>query len=273
MSLEVEHDETKDEGSRGAGAPSPLQVDTVSTMSAFQHAKLIKDTTKSWDLFYKRNTTNFFKDRHWTDREFPELRPAGGEPCSKRLLELGCGVGNFIFPLVASNPELYIYGCDLSTRAIDFVKADPNYTEDRCKAFVCDITAVPLTNSIPPESLDLISALFVLSAITPGDMPHAISNLKSVLKPGGSVLVRDYGLNDAAMVRFKSTSLMQDRLYARQDGTFSYFFSTDFLRKLFEDAGDFECDTCEYVVKEVVNRKRELTMTRVFVQARFTRRL
>ena len=28
-----------------------------------------------WNDFYRHNTSNFFKDRHWTDREFEELKP------------------------------------------------------------------------------------------------------------------------------------------------------------------------------------------------------
>ncbi|KAI8916701.1 S-adenosyl-L-methionine-dependent methyltransferase [Powellomyces hirtus] len=239
------------------------------TMTAFQHDKLIKDTTRSWDLFYKRNTVNFFKDRHWTEREFPELRPTGGEPCSKRLLELGCGVGNFIYPMLESNPELYIYGCDLSKRAVDFVKADPKYTESRCKAFVCDITTNPLTDSIPPQSLDIVSALFCFSAIPPARMHLALNNIKLVLKPGGTLIIRDYGLYDAAQLRFKSTAKMDDRFYARGDGTFSYFFSTDALAALFNEDGGWECVANTYVFKEVTNKKRELTMDRVFVQARY----
>lgn len=40
----------------------------------FKQQKLEMDAQKNWDLFYKRNTTNFFKDRHWTTREFEELK-------------------------------------------------------------------------------------------------------------------------------------------------------------------------------------------------------
>lgn len=43
-------------------------------VSEFKQLKLEKEAQKNWDLFYKRNSTNFFKDRHWTTREFQELK-------------------------------------------------------------------------------------------------------------------------------------------------------------------------------------------------------
>lgn len=43
-------------------------------VSDFKQIKLEKEAQKNWDLFYKRNTTNFFKDRHWTTTEFEELK-------------------------------------------------------------------------------------------------------------------------------------------------------------------------------------------------------
>ena len=42
-------------------------------VSEFKQNKLEVEAQKNWDLFYKRNTTKFFKDRHWTTREFEEL--------------------------------------------------------------------------------------------------------------------------------------------------------------------------------------------------------
>ena len=49
-----------------------LQDDAV-PVSDFKKNKLEKDAQRNWDLFYKRNSTNFFKDRRWTSREFQEL--------------------------------------------------------------------------------------------------------------------------------------------------------------------------------------------------------
>lgn len=64
------------------------------------------------------------QDRHWITREFPELLHSlsvveGGRPV---LLETGCGVGNTMFPLLEENKDLFVYACDFSPRAVDFVK-------------------------------------------------------------------------------------------------------------------------------------------------------
>merc|ERR1712047_48080 len=87
-------------------------------VSDFKCAKLEKEALKNWDLFYKRNTTNFYKDRHWTTREFQELggKRTGAEKLT--VLETGCGVGNFMFPLLKDDPSLYFYACDFSPRAV-----------------------------------------------------------------------------------------------------------------------------------------------------------
>lgn len=38
------------------------------------------------------------------------------------LLEAGCGVGNCIFPLLQDDLNLFVYACDFSPRAVEFVK-------------------------------------------------------------------------------------------------------------------------------------------------------
>lgn len=43
-------------------------------VSQFKREKLEMEAKKNWDLFYKRNSTHFFKDRHWITRECIELQ-------------------------------------------------------------------------------------------------------------------------------------------------------------------------------------------------------
>ena len=104
-------------------------------VSTFRTNKFDKESKKHWDIFYKRNETRFFKDRHWTTREFLELcHPSSDNQisCKKVLVEIGCGVGNFAFPLVEEEKcNLFIYACDFSPRAVDFVKQHSLYDEDK----------------------------------------------------------------------------------------------------------------------------------------------
>ncbi|KAJ2887972.1 hypothetical protein GGI21_001858 [Coemansia aciculifera] len=240
----------------------------------FWQKKYKDEAGRNWDKFYHRNSTHFFKDRHWTDREFEELRPGHdtfSELKNPVLLEIGCGVGNFIWPVLERNPSLFIHACDFSPRAIDHVKANSNYSTDppRCNAFVCDITKDRLADLIPPQSVDIVSAIFVLSALPPEKQAFAVSNIVEIMKPGGRILFRDYGVDDLAQLRFKDGHKLEDNLYVRQDGTLSYYFSTERLRDLFVRHGGLVELANEYIVRRLVNVKKEIDSDRVFAQAKF----
>eukprot|EP00198_Chlamydomonas_reinhardtii_P008377 XP_001697714.1 predicted protein [Chlamydomonas reinhardtii] len=90
------------------------------------HDRYEAQAGKYWDMFYRRNTTKFFKDRHYLHKEFPDL--AAG-PAT--LLEVGCGVGNTVFPLLEINPALRVHCCDFATSAIELVRSNPAYGVSR----------------------------------------------------------------------------------------------------------------------------------------------
>lgn len=113
-------------------SPSCSTLPSSPAVSEYWQQKYRQDAAKNWNLFYRRNQTRFFKDRHWIEREFPELF----EPSTRTVLEVGSGVGNFALPLAEANPHLTIYACDFASTAIDLLKV----SRPRCVARPCPIT-------------------------------------------------------------------------------------------------------------------------------------
>lgn len=174
------------------------------------------------------------------------------------------GAGNTIFPLLDTNqnPDLSIIACDFSPRAVKLVQVReisgfhgsqfyPRLFQQshslyssppagRISAAVWDITSACLPPNVAPSSVDFILMIFVLSALHPNEWRQAIANLytvsvlfrpslwlsiRQVLKPGGRILLRDYGRYDLAQLRFKEGRLLEDNFYIRGDKTRVYFFS------------------------------------------------
>lgn len=87
--------------------------------------------------------------------------------------QLGCGVGNTIYPLLELNPRLTVYACDFSATAVKLVHSHPQHASGRVVAFVADITkAEQLAAHVPAGGIDCCTAVFVLSALAPEQMPQ-----------------------------------------------------------------------------------------------------
>ncbi|XP_051014824.1 tRNA N(3)-methylcytidine methyltransferase METTL2A [Acomys russatus] len=200
--------------------------------------------------------------------EFP------GSSATYRILEVGCGVGNTVFPILQTNndPNLFVYCCDFSATAIELVKTNSEYDPSRCLAFVHDLCDGDQIYPVPRDSLDVIVLIFVLSAIVPDKMQEAINRLSRLLKPGGVMLLRDYGRYDMAQLRFKKGQCLSGNFYVRGDGTRVYFFTQDELDALFTAAG---LEKVQNLVDRrlQVNRGKQLTMYRVWIQCKYTKPL
>ncbi|KAK1274776.1 hypothetical protein QJS04_geneDACA000803 [Acorus gramineus] len=248
--------------------PVKMQIysSTPTKVTPYWKDKYERDAKRYWDIFYKKHQDKFFKDRHYLDKEW-------GSYFSDRqltVLEIGCGAGNTVFPLLAKYPNIFVHACDFSPRAVSLVKAHKEFTENQVNAFVCNLTVDDLSKSISPSSVDIVTMVFVLSAVAPEKMPLVLHNIKKVLKPNGHVLLRDYANGDLAQERLISKDQkISENFYVRGDGTRAFYFSENFLTSLFKRNG-FSAKEVGVCYKEVENRSKVIVMNRRWIQAVFS---
>lgn len=279
------------------------------SLSEFQRNKLSIDHKKNWDRFYKRNGNRFFKSRYWARKEFQELfQPASGD--YRCLLEVGCGCGDFILPFLSKDgpndqssdeshdtarptgakqtPQAFdstrltisedfaILCCDISETAIELLKSQPAYRASTRKldAFVADVSSTDglheVKKRLDGRLVDVVTLIYVLSAMDLDAMKRTVDNINQILKPGGLVLFRDYAIYDQAMLRFKPESKIADQFYSRQDGTRAYFFTKDSLVDLFGDR--FLCQSIDYIKRVTLNRASQANYCRVFLQSKLIKK-
>lgn len=210
-------------------------------VSDFDRARFNAQPEKWWNVFYKNNKTNFFKNRKWLAQEFPILGEVGKEDATAAtILEVGAGAGNSAFPILQNsrNKTLKIHACDFSKKAVELIRGHELYDTEFIQADVWDVAASPESENrgLPPglaeNSVDVVLMIFIFSALNPKQWDQAVRNVWRILKPGGQVLFRDYGRGDLAQVRFKKGRWMEENFYVRGDGTRVYFFEQEELERI-----------------------------------------
>lgn len=264
-------------------------------------------SSEAWRSFHRRHASGkFFKERRYLLKEFPELCSSKDHAkvlevgcgngstavsilrsseritvfacdCSKDTLEKaneiisntkGINIKDRFHPFLMDVSKetfpdwLFCKACQTSLGKAAASLLDPSHHGIReHPVFLGD-------NRCCAGGMDFITMIFTLSAIPFDIMPTTIEQCVSVLKPGGLLLFRDYGLYDMTMLRFLPHQRVGFREYMRSDGTFSYFFSLDTVRELFHAAGLVELEL-EYCCVKSVNRKNGKTMRRVWVHGKF----
>jgi len=268
-----DHVETDD--AYKAYAEQQLTLQRQSPVSEFDKKRFNGDPAKWWNLFYKNNTANFFKDRKWLKQEFPVLdKLTQCDAGPSLVLEIGAGAGNTAFPVLATNqnPGLKIHACDFSKTAVDVMRTSAQYDPEHMQADVWDVASDDLPPNLTEGSVDVAILIFIFSALSPAQWTAAVHNVHRLLKPGGIVCFRDYGRGDLAQVRFRKGRYMEENFYVRGDGTRVYFFDQEELATIWKG----ECAETLFEIEElgedrrlIVNRSEKKKMYRCWLQGLF----
>ena len=162
---------------------------TTTTSAAAQVAR--------WETHFEKHAdapTMFFKERRSLLQEFPLLATG-----SLRVLEIGCGTGSSVLPLLRGNPDASVHASDPSAAAVAQMRrqVDAAGFGGRLTSEVqADASGSPCA-AVAPASFDVAMAVYTLSAVPGADGDGALlAATAAAVRPGGAVIVRDYGMYD-----------------------------------------------------------------------------
>jgi methyltransferase-like protein 6 len=85
-------------------------------------AALAADRAASrWNVFYTKNGRNAYKPRHFIVEAFQSLRVTAG-----RVVDIGCGAGANIWPIIEKTNATHVFGTDVAPAALDALAAHPD---------------------------------------------------------------------------------------------------------------------------------------------------
>jgi methyltransferase-like protein 6 len=242
-----------------------MEIISNSTSRSDDEETLDMNTEKyQWNTFFRNHKSgSFFKPRNYLIAEFREYLSDTVDLKGLKILEVGCGYGCSMYPIIQDLLHLKEYiATDYSNEALKILKGNPSYNKSFIKTAIWDVTIpqLDLLTAFP----DIVLCVFTLSAIKPENHIASLTNMASVLKNDGLILFRDYGLHDMTM--YRHTIRYGEKLFLRNDNTLAYYFDLDYMREMARIC-DLKVLELEYATVEVKNRKSNQRMKRVFIHA------
>ena len=227
----------------------------------------------SWDDFFdKHNLGKFYKPRQYIYSEFHDYL---SKPALERVLEVGCGYGCTMYPLLAHHNLTYL-ATDYSHEALHILQLNPLFNPSHITCKLWNFVEKPCESLVTFQP-QLILSIFALSAVHPSLhfdcfkylkqlLTHSINEKKSEENYKPVILFRDYAVHDMTMYRHKIR--LGEHLFQRADGTLAYYFSEEYLRHTAAQAG---LTVIEFKYATVINRNRrkQQEIHRVFIHAVF----
>lgn len=124
----------------------------------------------------------------------------------RRVLEVGCGTGEFAARLVTGLPDAEVLAVDLSERMVDLA------ARRGVSAQVADLHDLPF----PDGHVDAAAALWMLHHLD--DVPGGIAALRRVLAPGGVLVAVTHGAEHVAALRREAGGAPIDLPFSSENG-------------------------------------------------------
>ncbi|PHP68778.1 SAM-dependent methyltransferase [Zhengella mangrovi] len=153
----------------------------------YRHQRHIYDATRKFYLLGR-------------DHLIDELQP----PAGGTVLEVGCGTGRNLAAVAARYPSAQLYGIDISAEMLKSAgrTLDRAGAGNRTRLAVGDATALDTGRQFAVARFDRVFISYAVSMIP--DWEAAIAEAISVLRPGGSLHIVDFGQQDGLPGWFRS---------------------------------------------------------------------
>ncbi len=144
-------------------------------------------------------------------------------PDNSRVLELGCGNGKNLQGMMEKGWNIFAMDCSLT--ALQLCRPVVG-NAGRVNLVAGDAVHLPFRDSV----IDAVFSLHVAGHLTGPGRTRCAREVLRVLRPGGQVVFRDFGVED---FRNGKGEMIELGTYRRGTGSFTHYFTEDEVTRLF----------------------------------------